>query len=95
MKLFDHENLTYKRFNTERVMRWRLILKESIPELIYIKGSKNIVADAFSCWDLINNVNNLYNNKVKPTLESLSENISLKEEDVFHPTGFKTIMRSQ
>ena len=27
----DHKNLTYKKFNTERVMRWRLIIKEFGP----------------------------------------------------------------
>ena len=58
-------------------MRWRLILEEFSPELIYIKGSKNIVADALSCLDKIDNLNNTnsnyYNNKVEPTLESLSE----------------------
>ncbi len=44
----DHKNLTYKNFNTERVMRWRLILEEFGPDLNYIKGEKNIVADGFS-----------------------------------------------
>ena len=34
----DHKNITYKFFNTERVMRWRLILEEFGPELKYIKG---------------------------------------------------------
>ena len=29
-------------------MRWRLILEEYGPEIIYIKGSTNIVADALS-----------------------------------------------
>ena len=32
----DHKNLTHQTFNTERVMRWRLILEEYGPELIYI-----------------------------------------------------------
>ena len=32
-------------------------------------------------------------NKVEPTLESLSENFALNNEDVFHLTSFKTIMR--
>ena len=44
----DHKNITYKFFNTERVMRWRLILKEFGPELKYIKGENNVVADALS-----------------------------------------------
>jgi hypothetical protein len=44
----DHKNLIYKNFNTDRVMRWRLILEEYGPELIYTKGSTNIVADALS-----------------------------------------------
>ena len=29
----DHKNLTYKTFNTERVMHWRLILEAFGPEL--------------------------------------------------------------
>jgi hypothetical protein len=29
-------------------MRWRLLLEEYGPELIYIKGENNIVADALS-----------------------------------------------
>ena len=44
----DHKNLTCKNFNTERVMRWCLILKEYGPEIKYIKGPKNIVANALS-----------------------------------------------
>ena len=44
----DHQNLTYKNFNTERVMRWRLLIEEFGPELIYIKGTSNVVADALS-----------------------------------------------
>ena len=44
----DHKNLTCKNFNTERVMRWRLILEEYGPELKYIKGEHNVVADALS-----------------------------------------------
>ena len=33
-------------------MRWRLILKEFVPELKYIKDENNIVADALSCLDI-------------------------------------------
>jgi hypothetical protein len=44
----DHKNLTYKVFNTERVMRWRLICEEFGVNLNYIQGSHNIVADGLS-----------------------------------------------
>ena len=74
-------------------MRWRLTLEEFSPELIYIKGSKNIVADTFSRLDDINNKNN--DNKVVPTLESLIEKVALNNEDVLHPTSYKTFMRFQ
>lgn len=49
----DHKNLTCKNFNTERVMRWRLVLEEYGPELRYIKGEQNIVADALSRLDMV------------------------------------------
>jgi RNase H-like domain found in reverse transcriptase len=44
----EHKNLVYKTFNTERVMRWQLIIEEFGPKLTYIKGASNIVADALS-----------------------------------------------
>ena len=36
------------KFHTDRVLRWRLILKEYDPDIEYIKDEKNIVADALS-----------------------------------------------
>ena len=44
----DHKNLVYKTFNTERVMRWRLLIEEFGPKLLYIKGEHNVVADTLS-----------------------------------------------
>jgi len=44
----DHKNLVYKNFNTERVMRWRLLPEEFGPKLMHVKGANNIVADALS-----------------------------------------------
>ena len=46
-------------------MRWRLIFKEFDPELKYIKGENNIVADTLSCLEMrdnqdILNVSELY-----------------------------------
>ena len=61
----DHKNLTYKTFNTERVMKWRFILEEYNPQLIYIQGSKNIAADALSRLDIVDN-----NNPIKHNMSS-------------------------
>jgi hypothetical protein len=44
----DHENLTYKHFNSDRVMRWQLFIEEYAPNLQCIKGVHNVVADALS-----------------------------------------------
>ena len=44
----DHKNLTYKNFNSERVMRWRLVFEEFGPDLQYIKVNHNDVADTLS-----------------------------------------------
>lgn len=50
----DHKNLTCRNFNTERVMRWRLVLEEYGPEILYVKGEDNVVADALSRLPLEN-----------------------------------------
>jgi hypothetical protein len=50
----DHENLTYKHFNTDCVMRWRLFIEECSPDLRYIKGELNIAADALSRLEIMN-----------------------------------------
>ena len=46
----DHKNLVHESElkSSQRVMRWRLLLEEYGPEIVYIKGHKNIVADALS-----------------------------------------------
>ena len=56
-------------------MRWQLILKELISNLIYVKCSKNIVADTPSCTDEENNLNINNNNNVEPTLDNLSKTL--------------------
>ena len=50
----DHENLTQKKFNSDRVMIWRLYIEKYSPDLQYIQGDKNVVADALSRLDMGN-----------------------------------------
>ncbi|MGH7974317.1 MAG: hypothetical protein ACREBR_02230, partial [bacterium] len=42
----NHKNLIHNTPTTDRVMRWRLLLGEYAPEIKYIKGANNLVADA-------------------------------------------------
>ena len=54
LKVFtDHKNLTRDALGltSDRVYRWRLLLEEYGPEIVYIKGIHNTVADAISRLD--------------------------------------------
>ena len=55
----DHKNLTYNNFNTQCVMRWWLLIEEVGPTIKYIKGPKNIIADALSRLDLLSLPSNI------------------------------------
>jgi hypothetical protein len=45
----DHKNLTFSNFTTDRVTRWQLIVEEYGPNIVYLPGKRNIIADALSC----------------------------------------------
>jgi hypothetical protein len=44
----DHTNLTFAIFNTDDVHHWQLIVEEYGPELVYLPGVHNIVANFLS-----------------------------------------------
>ena len=52
-------------------MRWRPIVEEYNPELIYIQGPNNIAADELSRSDIVDT-----NNPIKPNISSLAEHFS-------------------
>ena len=85
----DHKNLTYKNFNTDRVMRWRLVIEEYGPTLVYIQGEKNVTADALSRLDITD----------QPiTFTQQAELLGLEKdeqsEDIF-PLRYKDIQKAQ
>ena len=53
----NHKNLVQvaTRSQSQRVMRWRLILEEFSPDIKHISGEENVVADAISRLPTANN----------------------------------------
>ena len=66
----DHKNLTFINFNTDRVLRWRLILEEYGPFIEYIQGGKHKVSDALSTFSINRNQettqDSTYKNEIVP-----------------------------
>jgi hypothetical protein len=90
----NHENLTYKHFNTDRVMRWRLFIEEYSPDLCCIKGELNIVADALSRLGILN----APLDKAHFTEELRSACYALNEEEMpedAFPLSYELIGKSQ
>jgi hypothetical protein len=50
---------------SDRVVRWRLLLEEYGPKIVYIKGIHNTVADAISRLEYDPSVNRYHFTKVK------------------------------
>jgi hypothetical protein len=94
----DHQNLTRQTFNTERVMRWRLIIEEYGPEFQYVKGEHNIVADALSRLGLLDTKDNINVNSMVALAEcygATTEDINeLKNSEAF-PLKFSMIQKAQ
>jgi Integrase zinc binding domain/RNase H-like domain found in reverse transcriptase len=90
----DHKNLTCKNFDTERVMRWCLVLEEYGPELRYIPGEHNIVADALSRLGMIDNPIST-GNQMAP--EEVADLFAADEDDheMMFPLSYFNIHASQ
>ena len=52
----DHKNLTRDGLGltSDRVARWRILLEEYAPKIIYIKGIHNTVAEFSKFWSCFN-----------------------------------------
>ena len=72
-------------------MRWRLILEEYGPELIYIKGTNNIVADALTRLPISTSTSNM-------DLNYLADHYGLHDSDLpddIYPLQYKLIQKCQ
>jgi hypothetical protein len=72
----DHKNLTRDDLDltSDRVYHWRLLLEEYAPEIIYIKGIHNTVADAILQLD--------YDPKLNKTNEYSHATIGMEPEEL-------------
>ena len=88
----DDQNLTYKKFNSDRLVHWRLYIEEYSPDLRYIKGPKNVVADALSRLELTDE-------KVEDSLEAFSaimQDFGAEEADLaLHPVSYAKLAEAQ
>ena len=76
-------------------MRWRLIIEEYSPELIYLKGQTNIVADALSRLELATPE---ISNEDMHDMHYLADNFGLEDDDLpedIYPLQYKLIAKHQ
>ena len=93
----DHKNLTYKNFNTDRVMRWRLIIEEFGADLQHIPGNTNIVANALSRLGISNEFSSPETTEEQAAIFAMTKKNVLKDrivEDDF-PLSYPTLEAEQ
>ena len=91
----DHENLTYKTFNSERVMRWRLYIEEYSPDLQYIKGTHNVVADALSRLDISEEPLKDTTEAFLGLMDCFVKTKTTKEIEDFQPLNYQQLQKAQ
>ena len=92
IKVFtDHKNLTQDAlgYTSERVMRWRLLMEEFGPDIKYIKGKANSVADAIS---RLNYSGNSQDSSANPIVDLF---IQEEEEEELFPMSLVQIAAAQ
>ena len=90
----DHQNLTYKNFNSDRVMRWRLYIEEYSPDLQYIKGKNNVVADAVSRLEMTTSKSEDTTEIYYSVMQCFAKDKEPENFD-FHPLSYSTLDQAQ
>ncbi len=83
----DHKNLTFSNFTTDHIACWQLIVEECSPNIVYLPGKCNIIADALSRLPKLN----------EPHDESafLEEIFALNKQIDAFPIAFDVISKAQ
>ena len=97
----DHKNLVHAATlsQSQRVMRWRLILEEFGPDIQHIKGEDNVVADAISRLPTLNQ-DDPYEQQDQSGISTdtqglgKAETFVLEEEEAF-PLALSLVQRTQ
>jgi hypothetical protein len=91
----DHKNLVHAATVSEsqRVMRWRLLLEEYGPDIRHIKGVDNVVADAIRRWPMEND-DEPSTDKVQSHMNELF-NIGRENNDNGFPLDLSDVQRIQ
>jgi hypothetical protein len=83
----NHKNLTFSNFTTHHVTRWQLIVEEYGPNIVYLPGKRNIIADALSRLPKLNDLHD------ESTF--LEEIFALDEQIDAFPIAFDIISKAQ
>ena len=95
----DHKNLVHAatQSQSQRVMRWRLILEEFGPDIQHIKGEDNIVADAISRLPTTNEDQNEHSTVTRGlSSEKLAEmEMYVLDDDEAFPLNLSLVRKTQ
>jgi hypothetical protein len=83
----DHKNLTFSNYTTNGITCWSLIVEEYGPNIVYLPGKHNIIANALSCLPKLNEPHD------KSTF--LEEIFAFNEQIDTFPIAFDVILKAQ
>ena len=100
LKIFtDHKNLVSPTLNSERVMRWRLYIEEYSPDIEYLDGPSNLVADYLSRHEKQVQATQIepFQDAVNPTSQEAFFTCFANEQNDFshHPLSYEHLEKAQ
>jgi hypothetical protein len=87
----DHKNLIHNDLKSERVLRWHLLMEECGPDIRYVKGPENTVADALSRLPTTNDPEKPH---VMPSCEKLADCFAENAEENWSFPASVTLIKS-